>query len=673
MKKLHVVFCILGSLFLWDSLLGQNYRRAEISLDSVAAFRLDNGLQVAVIEDPNLPTVSLKLFLNADSVYLNSVTELVVRYLRDAGRDSLWRESLDRLGISMVSAPESLTLEALTNRKDTLLGILKHSVSQVVFNPKLVDSLRTEISRERELALPGPAGTANQVSRRLVAGPAPADTLKADSINCTRYYRRAYGPEGSLLVVIGDVSADTLRRVLPVKLKEWKLRGELPASHVDSLTRPNFPPCKVYMVHREDAGDPYLKMMIPFVDRDSVPKDHQFELLSLLLGGHPQSRLNQNLRIKHGFSYGVVSDIEHGSPFNYLTIQGGVGKTSADSAIWQIFYEINQLRQTALNDRQIRFGKKMLQSRFAQQAGQPLNIADLVWRQLRSSWPTGYFAHYRDSIRQTNARQLLQTAAAYLDPSHALVVVVGDRHTLSRGVQYIGADSTIHYLDPQGNKLDYSRLTIMPDLTAEQVIARYLDTISVSGSIDSLHSIDARWQARFSESSLDMVIKAKKPGRLLMEISTDGFLVNATKLNGDTIQLQDRVILSDSLYREQLRTQAAIIPEVLYKNVEYKLQLAGSEFVGKERAYRIRVEFAGEAWDEFYSMDSGLKIASGREMEWQGERKTLNQHFGDYREVDGVMLPHETQLEGLFPWPVTFRLTSVSLNSQLDDTVFQIE
>ena len=673
MKKLLQFACLLWVTFLCHSLPGQNYRRAEIPLDSIASFQLENGLQVAVVENPDLPTICLKLFLNPDSVSLTSDAGLVRSYLRQTARDSFWQESLNQLGINMVSATESLTFEGFANRKDTLFGLLGHCVSGVVFRPLLIDSLAEINRQERAFELPTPAGIANQVGHRLIAGPLAPDSTRMDSIHCTQYYRRAYGPEGSLLVVVGNVRADSLRKTIAAKLATWKRTGAPLSADMDSLSPATLPGRKVFLVHREEVSDPYLKILFPFANYDSIPREHQLELLSLFLGGHPQSKLNQNLRVKHGFSYGVISNVEHGYPFGYLTVQGGVGSTGVDSAIWQIFYEVDQLRQTTINDRQLRFGKKMLETRFTNRVGQPVQIADLVGRQLRSAWTGGYYAHYRDSIRQTRASQLLQTASSFLDPGHAQVILVGNREVISPGVRLIAADSTIRYLDTEGGLLDYGKLVVIPDMTPEKVIAKYLDTVNVDGGLDSLRSMEAKWQASFSSSSLEMTFKAKRPQQLLMEISTDGILVNSTKLNGDTIQLQDRIILSDSLYREQLRTQAAIIPEVLYENVDYKLELAGAEFIEGERAHSIKIDFAGETWTEYYAVDSGLKVASYREIAWQGERKILKQFFGDYREVKGLLLPHETRLEGLFPWPVTFKLETIALNGLLSDAVFQIK
>ena len=67
-------------------------------------------------------------------------------------------------------------------------------------------------------------------------------------------------------------------------------------------------------------------------------------LANQILGGGSESRLFNNLREKHGFTYGAYSNIRAGRFQNLFTSSAAVRTAKTDSAIVEFINEISTLR-----------------------------------------------------------------------------------------------------------------------------------------------------------------------------------------------------------------------------------------------------------------------------------------------------------------------------------------
>src|SRR5207247_6989322 len=110
-------------------------------------------------------------------------------------------------------------------------------------------------------------------------------------------------PQTSALIVAGDVSLAELEHEIE------RLFGT--ARPAPQTTEPPFEPPKlertrVVVIDRPDAVQTALFVAQPFPKRNE-PGYEARELLSGIVGGLFTSRINQNLREKHAFTYGATS------------------------------------------------------------------------------------------------------------------------------------------------------------------------------------------------------------------------------------------------------------------------------------------------------------------------------------------------------------------------------
>jgi zinc protease len=124
-------------------------------------------------------------------------------------------------------------------------------------------------------------------------------------------------------------------------------------------------------------------------------------------------------------------------------------------------------------------------------------------------------------------------------------------------------------------------------------------------------------------------------------------------------------LAGDDLKREL--ADAEFSPELRLGDASHKIGLLGQTTLKNgEEAYVLSLEKPNTNPEKWYiSTKSGLLVQ--REISQQGAMTTMN--FGDYRPVDGVMVPYSVALTGA--QDLTLTVTSVKQNTHPDPAVFE--
>ena len=57
----------------------------------------------------------------------------------------------------------------------------------------------------------------------------------------------------------------------------------------------------------------------------------------------------------------------------------------------------------------------------------------------------------------------------------------------------------------------------------------------------------------------------------------------------------------------------------------------------------------------------------------QGQTATITTDYKDYKEVDGVMIPHTSTISGAMPMPLVLEATTIELNKIENSDMFKVE
>jgi zinc protease len=148
-------------------------------------------------------------------------------------------------------------------------------------------------------------------------------------------------------------------------------------------------------------------------------------VMNSLLGGKFTSRINLNLRERHGYTYGAHSHFSKRRGPGPFTISAAVENQSAAPAIKEVLFELERLRSEPVPTDEVSetvdyvigsypYGYETL-------AGVVNRLHDLAVHDL----PTDYFAQLPAAIAAVTADRIKQCALAHIRPESALIVVVG--------------------------------------------------------------------------------------------------------------------------------------------------------------------------------------------------------------------------------------------------------
>lgn len=269
------------------------------------------------------------------------------------------------LSVSASTDALSVGLSALAPRLNEMAALL----ADVALRPNLTakDWQKVQAQRLGELtaARNQPRVAARAAFQAALYGNGPLGHLPEGTIAAVKRIRlgdvksflASISPAESAIVAVGSASAGAVRSVMESAFGAWKPRGSSP-SHGRKAppvgARPRF-------VLVNFPGKPQSVLLVgqPSVPRSS-PDVLALELANAIVGGSFTSRLNQNLREQHGYSYGASSGFAFGRGPGAFAARTSVQTDVTGKAVTEVFGELNRLVAEPLSAEELSKGKALL-------------------------------------------------------------------------------------------------------------------------------------------------------------------------------------------------------------------------------------------------------------------------------------------------------------------------
>jgi predicted Zn-dependent peptidase len=156
--------------------------------------------------------------------------------------------------------------------------------------------------------------------------------------------------------------------------------------------------------------------------------------MNTVLGGSFSSRLNLNLREKHGYTYGANSQFDMRLGAGPFVASAGIQTDKTSEALREFFAELDAIRQTVPADELTR-AKRYISLRYPLGFETTGDIATRLEQAIVYHLPNDYFATYVQKIESVTAADVQRVAQKYIDPEHFAVVIAGDRAAIEPGIR----------------------------------------------------------------------------------------------------------------------------------------------------------------------------------------------------------------------------------------------
>jgi len=428
--------------------------------------RLSNGVQLVVAPVRKLPIATVLALVDAgaacDERGREGVAALTAELLLEGTLTSDGAELVDRferLGASVDASADwdgaAVTLTALRDHLGPAIALLGEVLRSPAFPQREVERLKAERLAERLQLRAEPRGLADEMFTRILyephsrySKPEGGSEESVSSItraDVQRFYEARYRPASVTLIIAGDTTPDDAERMAAEAFGDWN--GDA-AKPVQISSAPARAQRALHIVAKPDAQQSELRLGSIWLPR-SHPDYHSSVVMNAILGGLFSSRINLNLREKHGYTYGAFSHLDwrrQAGPFVVSTaVQSEVTAPAASEAI----SEIERIRAEKVTDDELSLATSYLGGVFPIRYETTYAIAGALATLVRYGLPDDFYDTYRDHVRAVSSEDVLRVARAHLNPTELQMLVVGDLERVQRPLEELKFGATSLY-DTQG-------------------------------------------------------------------------------------------------------------------------------------------------------------------------------------------------------------------------------
>jgi zinc protease len=354
-------------------------------------------------------------------------------------------DGFERLGASVEVATDwdgaVISLTAMNSRLAAAMELLGEVVRIPSFPEREVQRLRAERLAERLQLRAEPRGLADELFSRILYHPRsrfalPESGTEASVATITRadiedFYAARYQPPGVTLILAGDLSEAEGLRFADASFGDW--RGE-----IVTPARANEDPARreraLHIVAKPDAKQTELRLGSIYLPRNHSDY-HASVVMNAVLGGLFSSRINLNLRERHGYTYGAFSSIDWRRQSGPFVVSAAVQSEATAAAASEALGEIERFRDDLIDEDELTLATNYLVGIFPIRFETTAAIAGALAALVRYDLPANFYDTYRDYMRAVSPGEVQRVARAHLDPQRLQMLVVGDADSIRQPLE----------------------------------------------------------------------------------------------------------------------------------------------------------------------------------------------------------------------------------------------
>lgn len=404
---------------------------------------LSNGLAVHVATLRRLPTATALLSLDAGaerdpageagvgSLTASGLAEGTMQLSADALADAFERLG-GTLDVDLVWTRAECATTVLASSFPEALRLLGEVVREPAFPAAAIERLRDERLAELLQQRAEPRALADDMFARAVyrgdsryALPEGGDEESVRPLGreqVATHYRARYGPRGARLIIAGDVEPATAFALAESLFGDWAVPNE--ANGVVS-SEPARATRAIHLVEKGEAPQSELRFGHTTVSRRH-PDFYAIAVMNAILGGLFNSRINLNLRERHGYTYGAFSAFDWRRGNSAFEVSTAVGSDVTAAAVREVLSEIDQMREQQVSASELSLARDYMTGVFPIRFETTEAIAEAIAMRESYELEPDYYDTYRDRIAAISADEVLSAAQRYLIPERMQVVAVAD-------------------------------------------------------------------------------------------------------------------------------------------------------------------------------------------------------------------------------------------------------
>ncbi len=426
-------------------------------IPAVVEKKLTNGLTVATVERKNVPLVTIEILVKSgaksemmDKAGLANLTASMLTKGTKTRTASQIAEQIEFLGGSISAAAgwnnSVVQINVMSDKLDQAMAILSDVVLNPSFKQEELDLLKTQSLDGLTYNLKQPGFLANYVASKYSFGEHPAggtpDSLnKITAADIANFKTENYTPYNSVLIFTGDINAVRANALAQKFFAKWKVPSTKSKILIGGSTVKPENKSESQLVKR------FLVVDLPNSGQASVNYSKNIDkgrvgicsepqkcdtneiyfpasALNSVLGGGYSSRLNQEIRIKRGLSYGAGSNFGWRSGKTNFSTATQTKNESAAEVVELVLAEIEKLTNDSVSEAELNPRKLVLTGDFGRDLETTGGLADKVGELYGFYLSTKELNSFIPNVQSTSSAQIKAFAQNYLKGGN--IIIVGD-------------------------------------------------------------------------------------------------------------------------------------------------------------------------------------------------------------------------------------------------------
>jgi zinc protease len=404
---------------------------------------LANGLRVIVIERANTPLVAAQVLIkNGGEVdppelagLANMTSDLLTKGTEKRTATQI-AEAIEALGGSLDAAARwdasRISVNVMSAKVASALEILADVVRRPTFKDDEIERLRQQTLDDLTVELGEPGSIARYVAARVVFGDSPygkpligtpQSLARIARNDFVKYHSTYYRPDNAILVLGGDIKAKTAFRLAEQYFGDWKKPAVALPTLAAAKRDPSAQP-RVVVIDKPDSGQAAVIVARTGIERKD-PDYFRGIVANSVLNGY-SGRLNQEIRIKRGLSYGAGSTLDARRDIGPFVASAQTKNQSAAEVAALLMGEISRLSTAPVPDLELTPRKAVVIGNFARNLETAAGLVAQVGSLALYDLSLDEINRYISNVQNINAGDVQRFAGTRLGAKETNIVIVGN-------------------------------------------------------------------------------------------------------------------------------------------------------------------------------------------------------------------------------------------------------
>ncbi len=425
----------------------------------VAKKRLSNGLNIAVISNHEVPMVSLVLGIRSGSWTERKpgVAAMTMGMLsqgttnQNAKQMAALLES-NAISLAGVSAMDSASIagSALTDKVPLAIELLADMARNPTFPKEEYSILTSQQIMGLTIMTKTPEYLADREFRRGVYGSHPYARTVTGEVSDVRaikiddmkeWFASNVRPDNCTFYLAGDITSDAGFELVEKYLGDWKVDGELSLPELPVLPEDS----KTQILLYDRPGSEQSQIRVGHV---SIGITHPFfseaAVMSGILGGSFNSRLNKAIRVDKGLSYGARGGLSARRFAGEFQISTFSKTASTVDTIRTILDVVKTMQEGNPTDSELADTKTFITGSYAGDRETPEATIGDLWLLETQSLPSNSQKLFLSEVAKTTAEQVKDAAENLIHDQGFVIVVVGEAEKIKADLEAIAPVTVIN-------------------------------------------------------------------------------------------------------------------------------------------------------------------------------------------------------------------------------------